>query len=122
MHALCFSDPKIYMNAYEVIIGRGEPANQEYVIKDAVEGNEVAKYKQPNTLSETEFRDFWISWEEDTIRVGSGREVSKEEKVKFVQVLFKRITAVSMDTWNNGLIYWQFLRDSGVFLVLLYKV
>ena len=41
------------MNAYELIIGRGEPGNQSYVIKDAVEGNEVAKHKQPNTLTLT---------------------------------------------------------------------
>ena len=95
------------------MIGAGEGPNQEITIKRAMGGEIVARNKTPNILKDGEYRDFWITWANGTIAVGTGFTYGVEEKFRYVDSNPYTITAVSLDTYLNSDVQWQFLRDSG---------
>ena len=112
---MVFRTPQIYeTEAYEMVIGAYQPPLQSFLIRSGTAGPNKKEKKVNNILSASEFRDFWISWEGGKLAIGTGRQVGEQEQVSWTDPEPKEVTAISLDTNVNGVLQWQFLRDSGV--------
>ena len=68
---------------YDVTIGGWH--NSISVIRTELENNAniVDSHYEPNIVSCTEFRDFWVSWTDNNIKCGKGRVVGEELLVDY---------------------------------------
>lgn len=105
-----FRTPKQIGSAYEVIIGRNK---NKLEILEKVGGATKATVQVPDAIKPNIFKPFWITWANETIRVGLGSAIGFQEKVQWKIQNPHKITAISMDTWTASNIQWQFLRDAG---------
>ena len=96
-----------------MVIGAYQPPLQSFLIRSGTAGPNKKEKKVNNILSASEFRDFWISWEGGKLAIGTGRQVGEQEQVSWTDPEPKEVTAISLDTNVNGVLEWQFLRDSG---------
>ncbi|CAD5121951.1 DgyrCDS10412 [Dimorphilus gyrociliatus] len=54
---------------YEIIIGKD---NQRSVIRRSINSTDLEENQTPNILSDTLYKTFWLSWEENKIQLGIG--------------------------------------------------
>ena len=64
-------------------------------------------------LNESEYRTFWISWENHNISVGTGRTVGENAVVFWHEADMPLFSAVGFDTRDGTIGYWKVQKDRG---------
>lgn len=62
-------------------------------------------------LSCTEFKPFWISWENGTIRAGEGREVGASTFMEWSDSTSHPVNFFGISSWRTAQTSWRFLKD-----------
>lgn len=61
-------------------------------------------------LSCTEFKPFWISWENGTIRAGEGREVGASTFMEWSDSTSHPVNFFGISSWRTAQTSWRFLK------------
>lgn len=59
-------------------------------------------FQESNIVSRSEYREFWVSWADDIIRVGKGSEVGSQEILSWAMSPAHAINYVSMGVGYGG--------------------
>ena len=74
----------------------------------------VQTVNTPSILSCKELRKFWVSWEDNTIQVGSG-DLYQHSFIAWTDPLFHPVGAVSFSTGYGAVGEWQIEQREGIF-------
>ncbi|XP_071084712.1 uncharacterized protein [Haliotis cracherodii] len=111
--ALLRDDGVTDQNIYEVVIGGW--GNTQSVIRTGMQHtNRVTVRHTP--LSATQFRDFWISWENGVISVGAGTEVGVGRFMSWRDPSPHAVRFIAVSTGWGSTGQWQFALSSDVSL------
>lgn len=98
---------------HELVIGGNN--NTTSSIRDGGQGRVLAEAVTMRILSSTDFRDFWISWDEGILQVGKGRRRGEDVILRWdipPRKLFP-IHALSVSTASSSTGEWEFVESVG---------
>jgi len=102
----------IQTRTYEVIIGGN--SNQNSFIRDIDTYNEVLRVSTPGIMDCNAYKAFWISWADNTIRVGQGAVIGRSSFLDWVDPEQRIFNGLTISTWDNSLGWWDFSFPEGL--------
>ncbi|XP_067668468.1 uncharacterized protein [Haliotis asinina] len=106
--ALLQEDGVTCSNTYEIVIG-GWKNTQSVIRKGRHNDQRVTARHRP--LSATEFRDFWISWNDGVISVGTGMTVDVGRFMSWRDPSPQSVRYIAVSTGCGSTGLWQFERN-----------
>ncbi|XP_046377746.2 uncharacterized protein LOC124149944 [Haliotis rufescens] len=103
--ALLQEDGVTNQNIYEVLIGGWH--NTRSVIRTGKQFNSRVEARH-TPLSSTQFRDFWISWEDGVISVGAGKVVGVEMFMTWTDPTPHPVNYIAVSTGWGSTGLWEF--------------
>lgn len=96
------------IQSYEVLIGGWR--NGLSVIRKCRQCNSITNASH-SPLSCTEYRPFWVSWRNGTIRAGEGREVGKSTFMEWSDRTPHPVNFLGISSWKTAKTSWKFFKD-----------
>ena len=101
--------------SYEIEIGA--QFNSKILLHSKAAGGDsiVSQVDSPSVLGSTEFRPFWISWNNGTVRFGKGDVVGLNQLISYVdpQSAFRRHVHSIAVASGSGVAEWELGREFG---------
>ena len=101
--------PPFFIKPYYLIIIGGwnnSRSTIETAVDEWVGKNTIAVYDKYGLLSDSEYRDFWVTWEKGNIRVGTGNTTNMAFVLEWKDPCPFAIRNIAIKTVRNATVDW----------------
>lgn len=103
-------------SSYEIVVGGW--GNTQSVIRECKQCVSMATASH-SPLSCTEFRPFWVSWGNGTIRAGEGREVGAGTFMEWSDPTSHPVNFLGISSWSGTITSWRYFKGTCILCRIL---